>query len=101
MFETVQSINGKRIFERIKSSVFIYSSFASLGLGIWMLTDEILFGGFCVLVLFPCLLIYPLIRGIFFGGKDSVAAVVTTVVVEEVTKSVLKNALSKNKKRHK
>ena len=98
-FETVQSLNGKRIFERVKISIFIYSSFASLGIGIWMLIDEILFGLFFVTVLFPCLLIYPLIRGIFFGGKDSAAAVVTTVIVEEVTKAGIRYAVDKHQKK--
>ena len=48
------------------------------------------------MTLSPCFLIYPIIRFLVFGGKDSVAAVVTTVIVEEVIKSEIKGAIKKS-----
>ena len=50
------------------------------------------------MTLAPCFLLYPTIR-FLFGGKDSVAAAITTVVVEEVTKTALMGSLDKGKKK--
>ena len=43
----------------------------------------------------PFLLLYPLIRFLFFGGRDSVAAVVTTAVVEEGIKMVARDTFER------
>jgi hypothetical protein len=44
--------------------------------------------------MFPILLLYPIIR-FLFGGKDSLVAVVGTVVVEEVIKSQIVKKIEK------
>ena len=98
IFETVTSINNRRTFKRVKTSIIIFAGISCVPLGILLLSNEIWFGGTLILTAFPCFLIYPFIRFLFFGGKDSVAAVVTTVVVEEVTKASIKSALSEKKK---
>jgi hypothetical protein len=55
-------------------------------------------GGSLVMTLTPCLLLYPLIR-FLFGGKDSVGAVITTVVVEELMKGQIFKAIDGSSKR--
>ena len=103
--EEVHSINKKTSSVRIKTSVLVYSSLLCIPFGIWMISEELFFGGTLILFVFPCLLIYPAIRAVFFGGKDSLAAVVTTVVVEELTKAHIKSTFKKmeekKRKRHK
>jgi hypothetical protein len=55
-------------------------------------------GGFLVLTLAPCLLLYPLIR-FLFGGKDSVGAVITTAVVEEIVKGEIFKAIERSSRK--
>lgn len=55
-------------------------------------------GVFLVTFLAPCLL-YPLVRFFVSGGKDSVASVITTVVVEEVAKDAIKDMMNGSKKK--
>lgn len=95
--ETVKTLNGNTV-TRVKSSVFFWAAFVAFSVGVYLLTQEIYVGASLIITLAPCLLLYPLIR-LLFGGKDSVAAVVTTVVVEEVVKSKVINALEKKKRK--
>ena len=97
LFETVQILNGNTV-TRIKSSAFYYTALVLFPIGIYLLTREIYFGATILITLVPCLLLYPLIR-FLFGGKDSVAAVVTTIVVEEVVKAKVSDALREKKKK--
>jgi len=96
IFEEVETLRGRKI-ERIKSGVFYWSGLGFLVLGITLITNKIWVGGFLVLTVFPCLMLYPLVR-FLFGGKDSLGAVVTTVIVEEVLKHEI-SKISKKKKR--
>lgn len=101
--ETVETINGKKQFRRVKTSFILLCGFSFIPLGSYLfVAHEMMFGGTLVIFLAPCFLLYPIIRFFFFGGKDSVAAVVTTVVVEEVTKGIItdiiKDASEKNRK---
>ena len=89
IYEEVETLRGRKV-ERVKSGVFYLSGLGFLVLGISLITNEIWVGAALVLTVFPCLMLYPLIR-FLFGGKDSLGAVVTTVIVEEV----LKNQISK------
>lgn len=97
IYEEVETLRGRKI-ERIKSGFFYWSGLGLLVLGIILISNKLMIGGFMVLTVFPCLMLYPLIR-FLFGGKDSLGAVVTTVIVEEV----LKNEIAKigNKKKRK
>ena len=98
IYETVKTLNENTV-TRIKSSVFYWLAIILFPLGIYLISKEILFGGvFLSLFLVPCLIFYPPIR-FLFGGKDSVAAVVTTVVVEEILKAEIHKAIKKRKKR--
>ena len=99
--EEVQTFNKERSLTRIKTSVFVTSGFLCVPFGIWMLSEELLFGGSMILTICPCLFIYPMIRGLFFGGKDSFAAAATTVIVEEVTKAGISSAMRKMEERKK
>lgn len=97
IYETVKTLNGNNV-TRIKSSIFYWLSAILFILGVHLLTKQILFGGFLSLTLAPFLILYPPIR-FLFGGRDSVAAVVTTAVVEEVLKAKIGDALSDKKKK--
>ena len=99
IFETVETINGNRKIRRVKTSFIVLCGISFLPLGIYLILNEIYFGATLIVLLAPCFILYPIIRFFCFGGKDSVAAVVTTVVVEELTKSTLKDVFSRNKKR--
>ncbi len=98
IFETVETINGKRQTKRLKTSVILWAAFLSFPLGFYLLINEVVVGGVLMLTVCPCLFLYPLIRFFFFGGRDSVVAVVTTVVVEEVTKHVIGSVVNNKKK---
>jgi hypothetical protein len=89
IYEEVETLRGRKI-ERIKSSFFYWSGLGFLVLGVGLLINEIMLGVLLLLTFFPFLMLYPLIR-FLFGGKDSLGAVVTTVIVE----AVLKNEISK------
>ena len=84
---------------RVRSSVFFLASLASFIIGILMFDKGNLKSG--ILLIFtvvPILLLYPAVR-FFFGGKDSLVAVVGTVVVEEVVKKGIINSLNEKEKR--
>jgi hypothetical protein len=92
-FETVKTFNGKRQVRRVKTSVFIWTGILCVALGILLVTKfQILVGATVVITLAPCLFLYPIIRLLFFGGKDSPVAVVTTVVVEEAIKQKISSS---------
>ena len=98
--ETVRTINGKREIRRVKTSVILLLGVLFIPLGLFLLLKfEMLFGATLIITLSPCFLLYPIIRFVVSGGKDSVAAVVTTVVVEEVIKSEIKGAFNKSQKK--
>ena len=96
-FETAEAINGNRV-TRIKSSLFYWTGLVFFIIGIWMVAEKGWFiGAGLSLTLAPCLVLYPPIR-FLFGGKDSVAGVVATVVVEEVIKHKITNKIEKRKR---
>ena len=95
--ETVEALSGNKV-TRIKSSLFYWIGFLCIPIGIFLITKEIMFGAFLVLTACPCFLLYPLVR-FLFGGKDSVAAVVGTVVIEEILKSNIKKIGNKKRKK--
>ncbi|MCP1675456.1 hypothetical protein J2T57_002606 [Natronocella acetinitrilica] len=96
-YETVLSISGNCV-TRVRSSVFYFSAALTLALGVYLISEAIMFGGLLVMTIAPCLGLYPLVR-FLFGGKDSVGAAVTTVVVEEYLKSELKSRAEKSSRR--
>ena len=102
LLETVKTINGNREIRRLKTSVILLVGLSFIPLGIYLLIEfDMFFGATLIIFLSPCFLLYPIIRFFVFGGKDSIAAVVTTVVVEEVTKSKIKDTYKKNQNKNK
>jgi hypothetical protein len=78
--------------------LFYWGALLSFVTGITLLYHGYMVGGSLVMTLTPCLLLYPLIR-FLFGGKDSVGAVITTVVVEELMKGQIFKAIDGSSKR--
>ena len=66
-YETVRMVTGNFV-TRLRSSLFYWGAAGSFVTGIFLISREMLFGGFLVLTLAPCLLLYPLIR-FLFGEK--------------------------------
>ena len=63
-----------------------------------MLSEKLSIGAGLIMFASPCLFLYPPVR-FLIGGKDSVGAVVATVVVEEVLKNeIRKSTRKKNEK---
>jgi hypothetical protein len=95
IFEKIKLPSGKEV-RRIKVSVLLSLSVLCLPVGIFMyLGMDMTQGFFLILTLCPFLIIYVIVREIFFAGEDSVAGVITSIVVEEV----LKHKLTTKKKR--
>ena len=98
--EDYKTLNGG-IKKRVRSSVFLFMSLLSLIFGLFLLDLGYLkLGVFCWITLFPIFLLYPIIR-FLFGGKDSLAAAVGTVVIEEVVKSQIIKKIEKSGKKKK
>ena len=102
ILETVKTVNGKKEITRVRTSVYLFSGFSFIPLGFYLVfAYEMYFlGSTLILFLAPCFILYPLIRFFISGGKDSVAAVVATVVVEEVTKATIISQVKKIDKKH-
>ena len=93
--EKVDTLGGTEGPSRLSTRTILTLAFLSIPMGVWLITDEVMFGATVILTLCPCLFLYPLIRGLFYGGKDSIAGVVTTVVAEEVIKSAISSSAKK------
>ena len=89
VYETVETMRGNKV-ERIRSSLFYVAGFVCLVIGVVLVTQAAWIGAFFILTACPCLFLYPSVRYLF-GGKDSVAAVVGTVAIEEIVKSNVKD----------
>jgi hypothetical protein len=97
LYETIIGLNGNKL-RRIKSSLFYLLSASSFICGIALVISDKPVGVFFLVTLFPIFLLYPLVR-FFFGGKDSVAGVVVTVVASEVLKQKLTKKIDRNNNR--
>jgi hypothetical protein len=97
LYETVCLFSGNYVV-RVRSLLFYWGALLSFVTGITLLYHGYMVGGSLVMTLTPCLLLYPLIR-FLFGGKDSVGAVITTVVVEELMKGQIFKAIDGSSKR--
>jgi hypothetical protein len=95
LYETILSLNGSRV-RRLKSNLFYFLSTFSFIFGVALLISEKPLGFFLLFTLFPIFLIYPLVR-FCFGGKDSLAGVVVTVVTSELMKQ---NLINKTDRQH-
>lgn len=83
--------------EPIPAAYFLWGAAISFTVGLYVVFElKKLWGASLLLTVTPCLLLYPLIRALFFG-KDSIGAAITTVVVEEYLKNRVMNA-GKNKR---
>ena len=96
--ETVQLRSGRHK-KRIRSSVFFLSAIFSFLYGMSRaFSGDVEAGFFILLSVTPFLFIYPVVR-FLFGGRDSVVAVIATVVVDEVIKSKIISNLEKKNRR--
>ena len=92
--EKVKPLKEGSATTRIRGSVFLWAALISFIVGVALVANEIFVGGALILTVSPCLLIYPVIRALF-GGKDSIGAAITTVVVEELLKREIVNSIEK------
>ncbi len=94
--ETVINYNGQKVV-RIKSSFFYLVGMLSVVAGIIMMSYEIPGGTFLFL---NCTIffLYPAVR-FLFGGKDSVAGVIATFVVDAFIKSKIEESVKKRRKK--
>lgn len=96
--ESITIAEGSHV-PRLRSSFFYWASLGSIVAGVVLLNRGSLVGASLILTLAPFLLLYPPIR-FLFGGKDSVGAVVTTAIIEEIFKYKLFQALDKSRNRN-
>ena len=94
--ETVINYNGQKVI-RIKSSLFYFIGIISVVTGILMIINQIPGGTFLFL---NCTIffLYPAIR-FLFGGKDSIAGAITTVIVDVYIKSKIEKSIKKQRKK--
>ena len=93
-YETFAGTNNGRPVTRLRTSFFVWTALAAFAAGLALFGQNSSVGFTLSLVLAPCLLLYPVVRAIF-GGRDSLRAAATTVVVEEVLKRGIINAVDK------
>lgn len=93
--EIVINYKGQKI-TRIKSSLFYFGGLLSVVIGILMIFSQIPGGAFLFL---NCTIffLYPSIR-FLFGGKDSIAGAITTVVFDAYIKSKIEENYKKKRK---
>jgi hypothetical protein len=97
--EKISSMKDGTTTTRIRGSVFLWGAIISFIVGVFLVANERYIGGVLILTVFPCLLIYPIIRA-FWGGKDGIGAAITTVVVEEfIKKEIIKSIEKKSRNR--
>tara|TARA_R110001599_G_scaffold95594_3_gene247903 strand:- start:984 stop:1610 length:627 start_codon:yes stop_codon:yes gene_type:complete len=84
-YEIIRKERGEEI-KRIRTSTFYLGALISFTAGIYLIIIEVTFGFFLAFTTTFCLILYPPIR-LLFGGKDSLAAGIATVVTEEIIKS--------------
>ena len=73
-FDTITTLNGKTTVRRLKTSFFLWAAFLCILIGGGLFESSPGPAAFILWVLFPCFLLYPLIRLLFFGGRNSGAA---------------------------
>ncbi len=96
-YETVTALNGNNV-TRLKSSLFYWAGLGCLLVGGFFLSEKLSIGAGLIIFMSPCLFLYPPVR-FLVGGKDSVGAVIATVVVEEVLKNEIKKSTRKKNRK--
>ena len=92
--ETVINYKGEKVV-RIKSNFFYLIGILSVVAGILMITYQIP-GGVFLFLNCTIFFLYPAVR-FLFGGKDSVAGAITTVVVDTYIKSKIEESVKKRR----
>ena len=98
--EKVENMNTGEITTRFKTSFIITCGFLLIPTGFILFVIDSLYLrilGVVLIISAPGFLLYPLIRFLFFGGKDSIAVVSATVVAEQVLLGALVASSTKNK----
>jgi hypothetical protein len=94
--ETVINYKGEKVV-RIKSNFFYLIGLLSVVAGILMISYQIP-GGVFLFLICTIFFLYPAVR-FLFGGKDSLAGALTTVVVDAYIKSKIEDSVKKRKKK--
>lgn len=97
ILEEIRLSSGEKV-KRVKVSILLSLAFLCIPVGLLLALYLDSYGYFLILFLCPFLIVYVFIREIFFAGKDSAAAAITSFVIEEVLKNKLKNTMTKKKK---
>lgn len=98
-FELFMPSRGERV-KRIRTSAFYLSALVSFAAGTYLILIDVMLGYFLAFTATLCLLLYPPIR-FLFGGKDSLAAGIATVVAEEYLKSQITKGADSSRRRRK
>ena len=75
LFDTITTLNGETTVRRLKTSVFLWAAFLCMIIGLSLINDYPPWALFFIVILFPILLLYPVVRLFFFGGRNSFAAI--------------------------
>ena len=97
--EQVKHKQTEEIKTRLKTSFIISCGVLFIPAALILVLQEHLYlkiGGAILIFLAPAFLLYPLIRFLFFGGKDSVAVVTATVTATVIAEQVLFGAIVHN-----
>ena len=94
--ESVVSLSGREII-RIRSSLFYCLGLLSIAVGVLLFINNIS-GGMFFLTNSTILFLYPLVR-FLFGGKDSLAGFISTIILDAFLKHKFDAYLEKKRKK--
>jgi hypothetical protein len=94
--ESVIGLSGREV-TRIRSSLFYCLGLLSIAVGVLLFANNIN-GGFFFLTNSTILFLYPLVR-FLFGGKDSLAGFILTIILDAFLKHKFDAYLEKKRKK--
>jgi len=94
--ESVIGLSGREV-TRIRSSLFYCLGLLSIAVGFLLFANNIN-GGFFFLTNSTILFLYPLVR-FLFGGKDSLAGFILTIILDAFLKHKFEAYLEKKRKK--
>lgn len=94
--EEVVNLRGREVV-RIRSRIFYFGGLISIVLGFVLISHKVGGGAFLVLNS-TILLLYPPVR-FLFGGKDSLAALIVTIILDQFLKHKVREYSAKRNRR--
>jgi len=94
--EEVVNLRGREVV-RVRSSIFYYGGLISIVLGFVLISYKV-DGGAFLLVNSTVLFLYPPVR-FLFGGKDSLAAFIVTIILDQFLKHKVREYSTKKSRR--